>query len=50
MALGFPIFLEALEDFNQEAGLTPVKNKLPEDVSFSEIRYVMANKLKGNAE
>lgn len=40
------LILGALEKFNYEDGLNPVKSNLPADVSFSEIRYVMAHRLK----
>lgn len=40
------LILKALENFDKSAGLTPVKASLPDDISFSEIRYVMASKLK----
>lgn len=40
------LIMDALQDFNYEAGLNPIKGSLPADISFSEIRYVMANKLK----
>ncbi|MBA3680142.1 MAG: helix-turn-helix domain-containing protein [Bacteroidetes bacterium] len=38
--------LKALEKFDKSAGLTPIKSKLPSDISFSEIRYVLAHKMK----
>ena len=40
------LILNALEKFNYEEGLNPIKSKLPADISFSEIRYVMAHRLK----
>jgi len=40
------LILTALEKFNYEEGLNPVKSNLPEDITFSEIRYVMAHRLK----
>lgn len=40
------LILNALEKFNYEDGLNPIKSKLPPDISFSEIRYVMAHRLK----
>ncbi|MBA3663079.1 MAG: helix-turn-helix domain-containing protein [Bacteroidetes bacterium] len=40
------LILKALENFKYETGLNPVKASLPEDISFSEIRYVLAGKLK----
>lgn len=40
------LITNALEKFNYEDGLNPVKNQLPADISFSEIRYVMASRLK----
>lgn len=39
------LILKALENFKNEAGLAAIKNKLPDDISFSEIRFVMASKL-----
>jgi hypothetical protein len=36
---------KALVDFDQKTGLNPIKSKLPADVSFSEIRYVLAARL-----
>lgn len=38
--------LKALENFKSEAGLNPVKASLPDDISYSDIRLVMASKLK----
>jgi uncharacterized protein YpbB len=40
------LILKALEKFNYEEGLNPIKNNLPSDISFSEIRFVMAHRLK----
>jgi len=40
------LILSALEKFSYEEGLNPIKNNLPADISFSEIRYVMAHRLK----
>jgi hypothetical protein len=40
------LILKALEQFNYEDGLNPIKSNLPADISFSEIRYVMADRLK----
>lgn len=40
------IILKALENFKYETGLNPVKNSLPEEITFAEIRYVLAGKLK----
>jgi len=37
---------KALEKFNYEDGLTVVKSKLPADITYAEIRYVMAHRLK----
>ncbi len=37
---------KALEQLNYEEGLNPIKASLPADISFSEIRYVMAHRLK----
>lgn len=36
--------LKALENFDKTTGLTAVKNALPNDISFSDIRYVLAHK------
>jgi hypothetical protein len=38
------IILKALENFNKEGGLNAIKNILPEDVSYGEIKYVLAFK------
>jgi len=38
------IILKALTDFKKETGLNPIKSILPEDVSYAEIKYVLANK------
>lgn len=40
------LILNALEKFNYEEGLNPIKSKLPPEISFSEIRYVMAHRIK----
>lgn len=40
---------EALQKFNYEDGLNPVKAKLPDDITFSEIRFVMAHRLNNSA-
>ena len=40
------LITKALEKFNYEEGLNPIKSNLPEDISFSEIRYMMAHRLK----
>ncbi len=40
------VILKALEKFNKTEGLNPIKSKLPSDISFSEIRYVLAHKTK----
>ncbi|WP_317899965.1 helix-turn-helix domain-containing protein [Aurantibacillus circumpalustris] len=40
------LIAKALEKFNYEEGLNPIKSNLPEEISFSEIRYVMAHRLK----
>lgn len=40
---------EALQKFNYEDGLNPVKAKLPDDITFSEIRFVMAHRLNDSA-
>jgi uncharacterized protein YpbB len=42
------IILKALENFKKETGLNPVKSALPADISFSEIRYVLAHKNRGS--
>jgi len=36
--------LAALEDFNESLGLGSVKKKLPDEISYSEIKYVLAHK------
>lgn len=38
--------LQALEKFDKATGLNPIKSSLPDDISFSEIRYVLAFKNK----
>lgn len=38
--------MRALEKFDKAAGLNPIKSSLPADISFSEIRYVLALKNK----
>ena len=38
--------MTALEKFDKAAGLNPIKSSLPADVTFSEIRYVLALKEK----
>lgn len=40
------LILKALEKFSYEEGLNPIKSNLPADISFSEIRYVMAHRLR----
>lgn len=40
--------LQALEKFDKATGLNPIKSSLPDDISFSEIRYVLA--FKNNEE
>jgi hypothetical protein len=37
---------EALQKFNYEDGLNAIKAALPDDVTFGEIRFVMAHRLK----
>jgi hypothetical protein len=37
---------KALENYKLEDGLGLLKNRLPLDVSYAEIRYVLADKLK----
>lgn len=38
--------LEALEDMDYAGGLKPVKDKLPAEISFAEIKFVWADKLR----
>lgn len=38
------LILKALDNFNKSAGLNAIKGALPADISFSEIRYVLAHK------
>ncbi len=38
--------MKALEKFDKTAGLNPIKGSLTSDISFSEIRYVLAVKMK----
>jgi hypothetical protein len=40
------LIMNALDDFSEEEGITPIKLKLPEDITYSEIRYVLAHKNK----
>lgn len=40
------LILKALEKLNYEEGLNPIKSNLPDNISFSEIRFVMAHRLK----
>lgn len=40
------LILKALENFNKENGITPIKNSLPENISYSEIKYMVAFKNK----
>jgi hypothetical protein len=40
------LILKALESFDYKTGINPIKSKLPSDISFTEIRYVIANKIK----
>jgi ribonuclease D len=44
------LILKALENFKNEHGLAVVKNKLPDDISFSEIRFVMASQIAGQQD
>jgi uncharacterized protein YpbB len=44
----FRLIADALKDFKKEDGITPIKNKLPEDISYPEIRYVLASHLIGD--
>jgi len=39
------LILKALENFKNEQGLGAIKGKLPDDITFAEIRFVMASKL-----
>ena len=36
--------LMALKNYNKSTGLNPVKMSLPQDISFSEIKFVLALK------
>jgi hypothetical protein len=36
------IILNALKNFNKEQGITPIKSALPSEVSYTEIKYMMA--------
>ncbi len=38
------LILDALNEFDPSAGITPVKSRLPEEISYSDIRFVMALK------
>jgi len=38
------LILKALEDFKKENGLNAIKNKLPSEVSFAEIKYMLAHR------
>jgi len=40
------VILQALEKFDKEAGISPIKNALPENISYGEIRYMVAFKNK----
>ncbi len=40
------LITNALKDFKQELGINPIKNVLPSDISYTEIRYMIA--LKNN--
>jgi uncharacterized protein YpbB len=40
------LIVEALSGFKKEGGLTAVKNRLPEHISYSDIRFVMAGRLQ----
>lgn len=42
------IIRKALENFDQAKGLNPVKSKLPPDISFAQIRYMLADKLNNH--
>ena len=42
------VILKALENFNPESGLNPIKNILPADISYAEIKYVLADKQKNS--
>jgi hypothetical protein len=36
--------LNALENYKKEEGLAAVKNSLPDDISFADIKFVLAGK------
>jgi uncharacterized protein YpbB len=38
--------LAALQNFKKESGLNPIKSSLPSDISFADIRFVLAHKNK----
>jgi hypothetical protein len=38
------LILKALTNFKKESGINPIKNALPENISYSEIRYMVAFK------
>lgn len=42
------LILQALKSFSKEKGLSAVKSELPADVSFAEIRYVVASEATKN--
>ena len=39
------LILKALENFDYNLGMTPIKNKLSNDVSYSDIRFMLAYKI-----
>ncbi len=39
------LILKALENFDYNIGMSPIKNKLPNDVSYADIRFMLANKI-----
>lgn len=41
------VILDALEGFNYNGNLAALKQRLPEEISYSEIRFVLASKLVG---
>ena len=43
--LEYNVALKALENFDYNLGMTPIKNKLSNDVSYSDIRFMLAYKI-----
>ena len=39
------LILKALENFDYNLGMTPIKNRLSNDVSYSDIRFMLAYKI-----